>query len=684
MKIDQWSARPVAVAASLAALAVCGAGAVQAQDGVQAAPQAAPLSLDQAAAIFGARETVDQASLSPDGKLLATVESNGARGSIVKVVDLSNATSVSAPILASEGDPERLNWCRWSGAQRLLCSIYGVVGLDNGMLTYVTRLVAIDADGKRMQIMRLPQRSAQAMGYTLFGGSVIDWNTGEDGHVLMLREYVPEFSTGTHLAQRERGIAVDDVNTLSLNSGKVENPRTDIVEYITDGHGTVRIVGVDPAINAAGYDSGRVRYSFRTKASRQWQVLGDYDRVSGEGFNPYYVDPALDVAYGLKLVDGRKAAYTVSLDGKGTETLILARPDVDVDDFVTIGRNRRVIGVAYTTDKAQVDYIDPELKRLASALSRGLPHLPLIRFIDSSQDERKLLLWAGSDVDAGHYYLLDRDTRALTEVAYSRAPLIGTTLAEVKAISIKATDGSTIPAYLTLPPGSDGKKLPTLVMPHGGPSARDEWGFDWLAQFWANRGYAVLQPNFRGSSGYGDAWFQNNGFQSWRMAIGDITDSARWLVGQGIADPARLAIFGWSYGGYAALQSSVVDPDLFKAVIAVAPVTDLGRLKEEWAGWSNYQLRRDFIGSGPHIEEGSPARQVDKIKAPVLMFHGALDRNVKVAQSRLMESRLKAAGKPVTLVVQDKLDHYLDDSVVRRDMLLQSANFLDAAFKAGK
>ncbi len=153
-----------------------------------------------------------------------------------------------------------------------------------------------------------------------------------------------------------------------------------------------------------------------------------------------------------------------------------------------------------------------------------------------------------------------------------------------------------IPAYLTLPPGrEDAKGLPAIVLPHGGPSARDEWGFDWLSQFFANRGYAVLQPNFRGSSGYGDVWFQQNGFRSWKMAIGDVLAAGHWLVKQEIADPAKLGILGWSYGGYAALQSAVVDSQTFKAVIAVAPVTDLNELKEENRNFTNYRVVSEFI-----------------------------------------------------------------------------------------
>ena len=208
--------------------------------------------------------------------------------------------------------------------------------------------------------------------------------------------------------------------------------------------------------------------------------------------------------------------------------------------------------------------------------------------------------------------------------------------------------------------------------------ARDHWGFDWLSQFFASQGFAVLQPNFRGSSGYGDAWFQKNGFQSWRVAIGDVTDAGRWLVKEGIADPTQLNIVGWSYGGYAALQSAVLDPDLFKRVVAIAPVTDLERLKLENQPYSSYIQVSRFVGSGPHIEEGSPARHASKIKAPVLMFHGELDRNVGIGQARLMQERMKSAGVSSELVEFKGLDHYLDDSQIRAGMLRKSAEFLKA------
>jgi dipeptidyl aminopeptidase/acylaminoacyl peptidase len=510
---------------------------------------------------------------------------------------------------------------------------------------------------------------------------VIDWLPDENGAVLMARNYLPDEHLGSRLSSSREGLGVDRVDTRTLAIKTVEPARNGAVVYISDGRGKVRILGVKGTSNAGNVDTGVITYLYRTPASREWHKLGEHNDESQVGFEPEAVDPDLNVAYGFKKKDGRLALYSVTLDDSPQEKLIYERPDVDVTHLMRIGRRLHVVGVSYVTDTRHSEIFVAEIAQLLTSLSKALPQQPILRVADASIDESKMLVFAGSDTDPGVYYLFDRKAGQLRPLLAVREPLIGAKLASVKPLSYPATDGTVIPGYLTLPPGVESAKgLPAIVMPHGGPSTRDVWGFDWLAQFYASRGFAVLQPNFRGSAGYGDAWLVENGFKSWPIAIGDVLAAGHWLVSQGIADPARLGIVGWSYGGYAALQAAVVEPGFFKAVVAIAPVTDLPALKEEWRGWTNFELERARIGNGPEIHTGSPAEHADKIKVPVLLFHGGMDRNVNIGQSKRMAAGLTAAGVKNELVTWDDLDHQLDDSTARTQMLRQSDAFLRRAF----
>ncbi len=636
---------------------------------------AAPAAASDPAAVFGARPSVEQISMSPSGNKIAYITPGRGQSTVLLTVDAAGGTEPKQALYA-DGKPERIKSCFWVSEERLVCTI--VMMEQNGEEVYpFSRLLAIDADGRKQQMLSRPGRSDDAY-VALSGGAVVDALPGQDGLVLMSRIYIPEERQGTNLNDSRQGLGVDRLDTRDGSTRAVEQPRKDAIDFISDGRGEVRIMGT-LGTGASGYSRSTINYYYRKKGSRDWQPLSIVDINRNSGFDPYAVDPVLDVAYGLKRTNGRAALYSVALDGSMKETLIFAHPEVDVDDLIRIGRSRRVVGASYATEKRQGVYIDPALQALGRSLSKAIPGLPLIQFVDSSMDENKLLIRAGSDTDPGRYYIYDKSAKRLAEIMVARPELEGATLAQVRPVTYKASDGTDVPAYLTLPPGSSGKGLPAIVMPHGGPGARDEWGFDWFAQYFAARGYAVLQPNYRGSSGYGDAWFKRNGYQSWRSAVGDVNDAGRWLVSQGIADPSKLAIVGWSYGGYAALQANVLDPDLFHAVVAVAPVADLGMFKQGWTGWSNYKIMSDLIGSGPHLTEGSPALNAGRFKAPVLMFHGDRDFNVPIRQSRTMADRLKDAGKRGELVVYQNLDHYLEDGEARADMLRRSDAFLRAS-----
>ncbi len=631
---------------------------------------------DPLAAKFGAREDVQQMSLSPDGRHAAILSPGSGRTTMLLVADLEAGGNPKV-ILRSTGDPDRLTRCNWSTNSRLICNIYMIV-TGTQTLDY-TRVVAINSDGSGMKALSA-RTGDHAMGIMQDGGHLIDFNAaGGAGEVLMTRTFVPESTTFTHFGSRADGVGVERVDTVTLDRHMVEPARGIDTEYISDGHGFVRIMGLQQRTNS-GYVKGAINYRYRKAGSRNWLDLSEVTNTAGvgSGFDPYAVDPALNVAYGFDELDGRRALYSVALDGGLKRSLVFARPDVDIASLVTIGRQQRVVGASYVTDRRETEFFDPQLKSLRTSLGKALPSQPLVTFIDASEDEGKLLMFAGSDTDPGRYYLFNKATRQLGEVLPARPQLSDLNLAPVKAISFRAADGTMIPGYLTMPVGGSGKDIPAIVMPHGGPGARDEWGFDWLAQFFVAHGYAVLQPNFRGSTGYGNTWFQKNGFQSWETAIGDVNDAGRWLIAQGIGAPSKLAIVGWSYGGYAALQSAVVDPDLFKAIIAIAPVTDLETLRQESRDYLNYPVVDHFIGHGPHVKAGSPARNAARIKAPVLLFHGDLDRNVGIGESRMMAGALRKAGGKVELVEFHKLDHQLDDAPARTQMLEKAAGFLDA------
>ena len=619
-----------------------------------------------AAKAFGAREDVRQVSLSPDGKHLALVRSTSDAGSALFILDVvGNGTQ--KPILKSSGRPDHLNSCRWSTSVRLICEAW-TMSVRDSVNAVFTRIYTINADGSDFRELSYESHNFGAAS-PQYGGGIIDLlGDGDDGGaVLMIRAF------GT-------GLGVEQVDTVSLKRKQVEYPNDVASDFITDGHGKVRIMAGVVTRNS-GMIVGRTNYFYRKAGTSQWLPLSTVtsDGSHETGFVPLAVDRDQDVAYGFDVSDTRQALFRISLDGSLKRELVLDDANVDIDQIVRIGRQGRVVGASFATDKRQVTYFDPKLKALATSLGRALPNQSIVEFVDASADEQKLVIFAGSDIDPGRYYFYDRSTHNLREIMGVRPLLDGTTLATQKSISFRAADGTMIPAYLTLPPGSDGKGLPAIVLPHGGPGARDEWGFDWLSQFFANRGYAVLQPNFRGSTGYGDSWFQKNGFQSWRVAISDVNDAGRYLLSSGITVPGKLGIFGWSYGGYAALQSSVLDPDLFKAIVAVAPVTDLATLRNEAAQYTSGLLVEKFIGHGSEVERGSPAQNIGSIKAPVLLFHGDLDTNVGVGESRMMASRLRAAGKPVEYIEYKGLDHQLDDSAVRAEMLGKSDAFFRKA-----
>lgn len=637
-------------------------------------------TLERDAIAFGTREAVYNVDLSPDGRMAVFVGGGPGRTTIIYLADLADGSA--KPISYSKGEPESFKWCGFVSNSRLACRFTAILPAEKANLTTAnglisaSRLVSLGIDGKDMKQLG-QQASSYDVGLRQFDGSIIDWRPGgTENEVLMTRLFLPEGhrDTASNIHRTKRGIGVVKVNAKTLGFSVVEQPRDAVSTWMSDGLGQVRLLGI-AEFSAETYTTGRTRYSYRPPNSRDWKPLTEF--VKDEDFQPLAIDASINSLYALRKRNGRMALTKIELGTAPVETLVAENPKVDIDNVVRSANGQRVIGYTYAEDYRHTRFFDPEYKSLSEALSKALPDNPDVSFVAGSNDGSKMLVFAGSDRDPGRYYLFDKTTKSLGEVIKVRPDLAGRQLARVKPITYTAADGTQIPAYLTLPPGKQAKSLPAVVLPHGGPSSRDEWGFDWLPQFLAARGYAVIQPQYRGSGGFGDAWLAQNGFKGWRTSIGDVSAAARYLATQGIADSSRIAIVGWSYGGYAALQSAATEPSLYKAAVAIAPVTDLGLLKSETIDSSAHKEAADFIGSGPHLAEGSPLKQARSIQAPVLLVHGDLDLNVGVAHSRQMQQALRGAGKESEFLAFQGLDHQLEDSNARAQMLLKIGQLLE-------
>jgi dipeptidyl aminopeptidase/acylaminoacyl peptidase len=416
-----------------------------------------------------------------------------------------------------------------------------------------------------------------------------------------------------------------------------------------------------------------------------WHDLGSYDASRGGGA---HILGLTDDGKSLVRVDRSGAADAlVALDlAKGTETPLFSNPTHDVSEPIRDEWTGRVVGARYEDDALQSVYFDPQRMALQRGIAQAFPNLTATA-VSSDVARDRVIVGAESPRQPLTYYYLDRTTHQATAIGSTYPALSAADLGEMKPYPYAARDGLAIHAYLTLPPGRTAKNLPVVVMPHGGPDSRNSIGFDWWAQFMANRGYAVLQPNFRGSSGYG-AKFTKAGLHQWGLKMQeDITDGVKKMIADGIADPKRVCIVGASYGGYAALAGATFTPDLYACAVSFAGVSDLpGMLLSERTRNGNESVVTAFWKSriGDSIDDAvqlaatSPAGHASRVKCPILLLHGDGDTTVPISQSETEEAALKAAGKSVRFVRLEGDDHYLRLAATRVQVLKEVEAFLAA------
>jgi dipeptidyl aminopeptidase/acylaminoacyl peptidase len=324
---------------------------------------------------------------------------------------------------------------------------------------------------------------------------------------------------------------------------------------------------------------------------------------------------------------------------------------------------RKVLTVAYfETDKMQKHFLDTMMQQIDNKIKIQIPDY-LFQITRKSKDETKLLVYANSDRYFGGYYLYDVKSGEFNKLADFMPWVKEENMAEMKPVSYQSRDGLTIQGYLTLPRGVKAENLPVVINPHGGPWARDSWGFNPEVQFLANRGYAVLQMNFRGSTGYGRKFWEAS-FKQWgRTMQDDITDGVKWLISQGIADSARIAIYGGSYGGYATLAGITLTPELYACAIdyvgVANMVTFMKTIPPYWEPMRLmfYEMVGDPVKDSLMLAEVSPVFLVDRIRSPLFVAQGANDPRVNINESNQIVDSLRKMGVTVEYMVKDNEGH---------------------------
>ena len=630
--------------------------------------------LDQDAVAFGTREAVSNMDLSPDGKLAVFVGAGPGRTTMVYIANIALGTN--KPILYSKGSPESIQWCSFASNTRLVCRFTVIVPSEGsvanpGTLIPASRTISLNTDGT--DIKPLGQQSTSSdLGIRQFDGSIIDWKPGTNNDILMTRLFVPEGSRGipTNIRRTKSGVGVVKLNVETLAAETVEAPRENVFTWMSDGQGHVRMFGIEE-FSSQTYATGRAKYLYRLPGSSDWKPLGDFADV--KNFQPLIIDGAANLLYAVRKFEGRWALSRILLDDSASETVIAHDASFDIAHVTTIGESHRVIGFEYN-GQDETTYFDPEYKSLASSLQTALPGHPDIKFVGESNDRQKLAIFAGRGNDPGRYYLFDKTKKSLGELIPARTNIAGRQFASVKLVSYPSSDGTVISGRLFLPPTKSEKSLPTVIFAGGDGGYIDVNGFEWFAQFLAARGYAVFEPRYRGYGG-GDAWFDKMGFKGWQTSAQDISKAVRYVIDQGIADPTRIAIVGWSHGGYAAILAAEADPQMYKAIIAIAPITDLSSYKQDWSDYTAGNRIASAVGSAQF--DGSPTRKASSLQAPLLLFHGTFDASERVTQSRSMRDAAQKAGKQVELVEFNGLDRDLEDSAARSTMLLKTGQLLE-------
>ncbi|NNF51291.1 MAG: S9 family peptidase [Gammaproteobacteria bacterium] len=576
--------------------------------------------------------------ISPDGKRFAATYREGTEVKL-RVI---NRKKMVAESNFEFGKYHRVTEFHWVNNKRLVMSerkFVGFLDTKGGPI----QLYASDYNGKNRMYLGAGRMASQGSGGTQF--RVIDLLENDPDYIV-----VGQFNAD---GVRPFRMNVNNGRKHFMGSPRMTSNKSFSAGSAVDHDGNLRLV-----IEAA--DGGeRLITHYLPSNSDDWQILdlGSRDKESR-------TLPAGLSRDSSKMMltsnhdESTSGIFEYDIDN-GSVELLFRDPKVDASDVFSATDNT-LLGIRYMPGRTETLWLNPDHPEAQAiiGLQKAFPGQD-VQITSHTKDATEWVVLVDSDTNPGDFYIYDRESNKLKYLVSRRPWIKPEQMAEQRPIKITARDGLELRGYLTLPPGKEAKDLPLVVNVHGGPHGpRDTWGYNWENQFLANRGYAVLQINFRGSGGYGRE-FQQAGYRNWGTSMqDDVTDATLWAVDQGIADRNRLCIYGGSYGGYAALQGVVREPDLYKCAIGYVGVYDMF-LFNKCGDIPETKFGRDYLAKVISTDEDewtmrSPARNAEKIKAAVFLAHGEDDVRVPMCQGEAMKTALEKAGKDFIWMQKDE------------------------------
>lgn len=579
---------------------------------------------------FAGRSSFYDARLSPGGGRLSYVLN---KDGIPRIV-ISDVASKQIIRAFGTGAEDELEWYRWVTDDKLLLSVSTAGQFFEDEVRF-TRMFLVEIGTGAMS--PLFSRSA-----VVEGDNVI--HVAKDGSYILVAMQKTIYDYPSVL--RHELVPDGKVTT-------VQDPRDGVWNWVADDQGVVRM--------GTGWAGGRLKIFYRAEAEGELRLIARLkeDDAQERYWDALQIVGGSDVGYVLSEGEnGRVGLRLFNFATRETVETVYEHPDWDIDS-VTL-KDGKPFAAFFTADRDEVHWFDAATDKQYKALKKALGDVE-VWVASRSEDSARMLVWAGSEADPGVLYMFEPGAASLVEIAQYRPALDFNALARPRPMTYTARDGTPIRSYLTLPRGREAKGLPLIIMPHGGPyGIRDKLQYNDEVQLLANRGYAVLQPNYRGSGGYGEAFFELGTGQIGRAMQDDLDDAMDWAVKQGIADPKRVCVVGGSYGGYAAIWAVLRNPERYACAASWAGVTDFDRILRYDRGFftrSGFKRWRDRVrGQGvSDMKAVSPVNFGAKLDRPLLLAHGTKDIVVPFSQYTAFDKATRAAPMPPqTLVIKDE------------------------------